>query len=105
MRSIEKTYITPIDIGEIEQSDSFFDDEAGNFEKEGELKADVQPYNGSLAEKEYGQVGQVDLRMFCPRLPELLIMGKVAKIGDSYYTITYAEHWEKGSMALLKKRL
>ena len=65
MRSFKKTYTTLIEIGSISASDSFFDDEAGQFGKTGELYADVQPYNGGLAEKEYGQVGEVSMRIFC----------------------------------------
>lgn len=100
----EKWYHTEVVIGSITQSSGFFDDDPGEFKQSGSLYGDVQPYNGSLAEKEYGQVGQVNLRLFCPYLPELVVMGKIAKIGAKCYTITYAEHWEKGSMALLKEK-
>ena len=105
MRSFKKTYTTFIEIGSISTSDSFFDDEAGQFEKTGELYADVQPYNGGLAEKEYGQVGEVSMRIFCEPNRDLLDVGNIAKIGNEYYTVTYSEHWESGSMALLKKRM
>ena len=105
MRSFKKTYTTLIEIGSISTSDSFFDDEAGQFTKDGELYADVQPYNGGLEEKEYGQVGEVSLRIFCEPNRDLLKVGNIAKIGNEYYTVTYSEYWESGSVALLRKRM
>ncbi len=102
-RKFEETYNTEVIIGKEKKSSGFYDDDSGEFESVGTLMADIQPYNGGLAEKEYGQVGEVSLRLFCKNT-ELLDMGAVAKIGEKYYTITYAEHWECGSMGLLRKK-
>lgn len=95
-------YNTPVAIGKVTGGGSYSNPD-GKFSVMGEVKADVQPYSGGLAEKEYGLVEQVELQMFCDRA-DFIRQGNIAVVGKEKYDILYAEDWEFGAMALLRKR-
>ncbi len=65
------------------------------------IKADVQPYNGGLAAKEYGLEIECQKRMFCER-NGYLTEGNYAEIGGQRYRIIYVEDWDSGATALLQ---
>lgn len=68
------------------------------------VKADIQPYSGELARKEYGlEVGQC-LKVYCDRnakLEEGLYCTVSGRNGE--YVIRYAEHWDNGSMLVIER--
>lgn len=67
-----------------------------------ELDADIQPYSGGLAEKEYGLTVNCEKRMYCA--PCVYIReGNFIKDGEEHYKILYAESWELGAVAVLGK--
>lgn len=105
----ETQYTTWVSVGTVKQVSGFYDDDAGEFTEIAGFYADIQPYNTQqytleLTEKEYGQTERATLKMFCPYLPQLVLPGKIARIAGQEYTIFYAEHWEKGSVAFLRER-
>lgn len=65
------------------------------------IKADVQPYNGGLAAKEYGLEAECQKRIFCDN-NENLTEGNYAQIGVQRYKIIYAEPWDMGAAAILQ---
>lgn len=103
--SYKQWYNTEVIVGAIIQSNGFFDDDTQTFQEDGRCMADVQPYNGALAEKEYGLVGEVSLRIYTEPTGGLLRQGRVAVANGTKYDITYVEPWEKGDIALLRLRL
>ncbi len=66
------------------------------------LKADVQPYNGGLAAKDYGLETECQKRMFCDN-NEHLTEGNYAETGGGRYKIIYAEPWDMGAVVILRK--
>lgn len=66
------------------------------------IKADVQPYNGGLAAKEYGLEKECQKRMFCDN-NEHLTEGNYAEIYGRRYKIIYAEPWNMGAAAILQE--
>lgn len=65
------------------------------------VKADVQPYNGGLAEKEYGLKVECQKRMFC-ECNDNLTEGNYAEISGKRYRIIYVEDWDSGATAILQ---
>ena len=65
------------------------------------FKADVQPYNGGLASKEYGLEAECQKRMICEH-NGCLTEGNYAQIGRQRYKIIYVEDWDSGMSALLQ---
>lgn len=66
------------------------------------IKADVQPYNGGLAEKEYGLVEECQLRVFCDN-SEHISVGNYAEIHGQRYKIIYSAPWNFGAVVILQK--
>lgn len=66
------------------------------------IKADVQPYNGGLAEKEYGLVEECQLRMFCDN-NEHISVGNYAQIHGQRYRIIYSAPWNFGATVILQR--
>lgn len=73
----------------------------------GELKADIQPYSGGLAQKEYGLTVECQKRIYTSR-SELLYEGVYVRMAEEAeepeYICMYAEHWDDYTMAILKHR-
>ncbi len=65
------------------------------------FKADVQPYNGGLASKNYGLEVECQKRMFCD-CNEYVTEGNYVEIAGKRYKIIYAENWDSGSAAILQ---
>lgn len=66
------------------------------------IKADVQPYNGGLAAKEYGLEKECQKQMFCDN-NEYLTEGNYAEIYGNRYKIIYVEPWDMGAAAILQE--
>lgn len=66
------------------------------------VKADVQPYNGGLAAKEYGLEAECQKRMFCDN-NEYLTEGNYAEISGRRYKIIYTEKWDMGETVILQR--
>lgn len=65
------------------------------------FKADIQPYNGGLAAKEYGLEIECQKRMYCD-YNENVTAGNYVETGGERYIIIYVEHWDSGSTAILQ---
>lgn len=66
------------------------------------LTVDLQPYNGGLAEKQYGLTVECQYRMFsdtCEHITE----GNFIEFAGELYKIVYKEKWTYGDMAILKR--
>lgn len=96
-------YDTPAEIGELTEGTGYLEDEE-TFEKYGACAVDYQPYSGGLAAREYGVTDEVTARVFSADPDGLLQVRRVAVIGGIKYDIVYAEAWEAGKMALLRRR-
>lgn len=73
----------------------------------GTAKADMQPYNGGLAQKEYGLSAECQKRLYtepCPDITEGAGIAFSAEDTQPEYDVIYAEHWEAYTMAILKRR-
>lgn len=73
--------------------------------KETQLAAftvDLQPYNGGLAEKQYGLTVKCQYRMFCDTC-EHITEGNYVEYGGKLYRIVYAAKWKYGDVAILKR--
>ena len=66
------------------------------------IKADVQPYNGGLAQKEYGLTEECQKRMYYKNNPAVT-EGNSCYVDDVLYDIIYVEEWETGTVAVLKR--
>lgn len=79
------------------------DDYSGMAEKTvlSEIMADVQPYNGGLANKEYGLEIECQKRMFCGNHKDVM-EGNHAEVNGEMYRIIYVQAWELGRTAILK---
>lgn len=80
-----------------------YDEPDGEYVVLGETGGDLQPYSGGLAHEEYGLSVTVEKRIFCAG-GDLLKAGRILKANGEEYEIVYAEPWELGTVALLKKR-
>ena len=98
----EAFYTTPVEIGRMTGGGGYSNPD-GTYNKLGELTADVQPYSGGLAAREYGLSEQVEKQMFWGGSDDLR-QGDIAVIAGERYDVVYTEAWEIGAMALLKKR-
>lgn len=65
------------------------------------IKADIQPYNGGLAAKDYGLEVECQKRMFCNN-NEHLTEGNYAEISGQRYRIIYVDAWDMGAAAVLQ---
>ena len=76
----------------------------GGAELKAEITADIQPYSGGLAQKEYGLEIEAVKRIYCESCAFLEEGARVALKGENIgYTVKYAEHWDDYTMALLNK--
>lgn len=65
------------------------------------LKADIQPYNGGLAQKDYGLEVECHKRMYCD-CDDNLIEGNYVEALGQRYKIVYVENWDMGAEVLLQ---
>lgn len=65
------------------------------------FKADVQPYNGGLAAKDYGLEIECQKRMFCDNNVHLT-EGNYVETDSKRYRIIYVEEWNSGATVLLQ---
>ena len=89
-------------IGRVSRGDDYGDDEL-KFIEECEISGDLQPYNGGLAQREYGIEEEVTAKLYT-KTNENITAGKTAVINDVKYDVVYALHWDFGTVALLRKR-
>ena len=99
----EVFYNCTVEIGTIAVSSEYVDDD-GEFSAEGSYKADFQPYNGGLAQREYGYDGEVTACIYTEPSNGVISTGKIAVIDGVRYDVIYAEAWDMGDTALLKRR-
>lgn len=82
-------------------------DPKSNWETVKKLTADIQPYNGGLAQKEYGLTVNCQKRMYTP-LCDLIVEGAGISADENAeepeYICIYAQHWDDYTMAILEKR-
>lgn len=64
------------------------------------IKADIQPYSGGLADKEYGFSAEVTARMFCGFCSSVKAGNYVLAAGKTYL-IRYVQEWNMGMEVLL----
>lgn len=99
----EVFYNRTAEIGTMDVSSEYVDDD-GEFFVEGSYKADFQPYNGGLAQREYGYDGEVTARIYTESSNGVISAGKIAVIDGVRYDVIYTEAWDMGDVALLKRR-
>lgn len=83
-------------------------DEAEVWSIIGSVGADIQPYNGGLAQKEYGLSVECQKRMYTDLCQDIMEGVGISLSEDAKapeYEVIYAEHWEDYTMAILKKRV
>lgn len=100
LNPFERFYTTPVQIGKLTGGGGYIDSEK-KFVLLDEIKADVQPYGGGLAQNEYGFDIQCQQRMYCVQ-NEHLTEGNVALIKGQRYLIVCVSVWEMGAEVLLK---
>ncbi len=100
LNPFEKFYKIPVQIGKLTGGGGYSDSEK-KFEVLDEIKADVQPYSGGLAQNEYGFDVQCQYRMYCAQ-NEHLAEGNVVQIEEQRYLVVYVSSWEMGEESLLK---
>lgn len=70
-------------------------------------RADLQPYSGGLAQKQYGLDTECQKRMYCAVCHDIS-EGEGVSIDsqdtEPEYLVTYVEQWDTYTMALLKRR-
>lgn len=91
-----------VKIGSLKRGEDYGDDEP-KFIEECEISGDLQPYNGGLAQREYGIEEEVTAKLYT-KTNESITAGKTAEINNVKYDIVYALHWDFGTVALLRKR-
>lgn len=92
-----------VKIGHIVTNDGYTDDD-NEFIGGAEFDADFQPYNGGLAQREYGIEEEVTARIYTKPTGGKLKSGMIAAIHDTKYDVVYVEAWEFGEIALLRQR-
>lgn len=99
MSQFKRFYTTDISVIKITQTGAY-----SRTETVTELcttKADVQPYNGGLAQKEYGLSIECQKRIYCD-CNENIVAGNYIDVKGERYRIVYVENWELGAMAILE---
>ncbi len=92
-----------VKVGHINASDGYVDDD-NEFIEDAAFEADFQPYNGGLAQKEYGVEEEVTARIYTESTDRKLKSGMIAAIHDTKYDVIYVAVWEFGEVALLRQR-
>ena len=107
-KDVYRVMLNPFDIFNnttaviIEMND--YDDYKGIYtltEKE-TVTGDLQPYSGSLLERDYGFNTECQKRFFCPRDADISV-GTYLKINNQYYIAVYKAEWETGLVIMLKE--
>lgn len=92
-----------VKIGHIVTNDGYTDDD-NEFIGGAEFDADFQPYNGGLAQREYGIEEEVTARIYTEPTGGKLKSGMIAAIRDTKYDVVYVAAWKFGEVALLRQR-
>lgn len=92
-----------VKVGHINASDGYVDDD-NEFIEDAAFEADFQPYNGGLAQKEYGVEEEVTARIYTESTDGKLKSDMIAAIHDTKYDVIYVAVWEFGEVALLRQR-
>lgn len=92
-----------VKIGYINTNDGYVDDD-NEFIGVMTFGADFQPYNGGLAQREYGIEEEVTARIYSEPTGGKLKSGMIAEIRDTKYDVIYVAAWEFGDVALLRQR-
>ncbi len=92
-----------VKVGHINTNDGYVDDD-NEFIEDAVFEADFQPYNGGLAQKEYGVEEEVTARIYTESTDGMLKSGMIAAIHDTKYDVIYVAAWEFGEVALLRQR-
>lgn len=92
-----------VKIGYINTNDGYVDDDT-EFIEDVAFGADFQPYNGGLAQREYGIEEEVTARIYTEPTGGKLKSGMIAEILDTKYDVVYVAAWEFGDVALLRQR-
>ena len=92
-----------VKIGYINTNDGYVDDD-NEFIEVMTFGADFQPYNGGLAQKEYGIEEEVTARIYTEPMNGKLKSGMIAAVHDIKYDVIYVAAWEFGEVALLRQR-
>lgn len=101
MNPFERFYNKTAKIIKIETGSGYSDRGRETVTELAGLKADIQPYGGGLAEKEYGLSEECQMRMFCNN-SEHLTVGNYVESGGIRYRIIHVEVREMGAEVLLK---
>ena len=91
-----------VKIGHIKTYDGYIDDDT-EFIEDVAFDADFQPYNGGLAQREYGIEEEVTARIYTEPTGGKLKPGMIAAIRDTKYDVVYVAAWEFGDVALIRQ--
>ena len=97
----ERFYNKSVKIIKIETGSGYSDRGRETITELAELKADIQPYGGGLAEKEYGLSEECQFRLFCNN-NEHLTVGNYVESGGIRYKIIYIAVRDMGAEVLLQ---
>lgn len=92
-----------VEVGTLQRGRAYGDDEL-KLTVEKSFGADFQPYNGGLAQREYGVEAEVSARIYAEPTDGILKSGKIAVVNGAKYDIIYVTAWEFGEIALLRQR-
>lgn len=99
MSVFERFYTSdPVEVLKLTESGAY--DKKRKWEKLGAVKADIQPYGGDLANREYGIQVVCRLRMFCDN-ESFIAVGNYVRHDGRLYRIRYVAPWAFGSEVLL----
>lgn len=92
-----------VEVGKLQRGRAYGDDKP-KLSVEKSFGADFQPYNGGLAQREYGVEAEVSARIYTEPTGGALESGKIAVINGAKYDVVYVAAWEFGEVALLRQR-
>ncbi|MBQ8301507.1 MAG: hypothetical protein IJX57_06045 [Clostridia bacterium] len=97
----KKFYIHDVQIIKITETGAYTKTKTKTIEELSSFKADIQPYNGGLAQKDYGLEVECQKRMYC-ECDANLVEGNYADALGQRYKIVYVENWKLGAEVLLQ---
>ncbi len=72
--------------------------------EKGTIKGNLQPYSGTLAEKDYGFKEECQYQFYCSQNDNIKA-GSYLIIGSSHYKVVYVAEWDMGINVLLREVL